>query len=176
MVELVRQNKKVNDKLYKNTVREIRNKIGKNYPINHVGSTALPNMYGKNIIDILIGVEDVDDLNKITNELIDMGYCPGKNVSNNVCRFFANTYEETKSGDIHIHVAIKNTERYKGFIILRDYLLENKKERQEYCAMKKKILNLGHNEREDYKKIKADYVTELLNRAMEWSKKNIENK
>ena len=60
MVELVRQNKKVNDKLYKNTVKEIRNKIGKDYPINHVGSTALPNMYGKNIIDILIGVEDED--------------------------------------------------------------------------------------------------------------------
>lgn len=170
MVELVRQNKKVNDKLYKNTVKEIRNKIGKDYPINHVGSTALPNMYGKNIIDILIGVEDEDDLNNVTNELIDIGYCPGKNISNNVCRFFANTYEETKSGDIHIHVAIKNTERYKGFIILRDYLLENKKERQAYCTMKKKILNLGHNSREEYKSIKADYVTELLNRAMEWSK------
>ena len=134
MVELVRQNKKVNDKLYNGVVKEIRKKIGKTYPINHVGSTALPNMYGKNIIDILIGVEDVDDLNKITQELIDMGYCPGKNISNNVCRFFANTYEETKSGDIHIHVAIKSTERYEGFIILRDYLLENKKERQDYCA------------------------------------------
>ncbi len=171
MVELVSQNKKINNKLYNNAVRQIKKKIGNNYPINHVGSTALPNMYGKNIIDILIGVEDVGDLDKVTKELIDIGYCPGKNISNNVCRFFANTDEETKSGDIHIHVAIKSTERYKGFIILRDYLLENKKERQAYCAMKKKILNLGHNEREEYKRIKADYVTELLNRAMEWAKK-----
>lgn len=170
MVELVKQNLSENKKIYNKKLMEIRKKIGDKYPIDHVGSTSIPYMYGKNIIDILIGVDNFDDLVKVTNELIEIGYCPGSSIDNPVCRFFANTDEETKSGDIHIHVVIKDTDRYEGFIILRDYLISNPQERREYCKVKKGILKKGINEREDYKKIKAKYVDNLLKRAINWHK------
>ena len=35
-----------------------------------------------------------------------------------IYQFFASRKEETKSGDIHIHLVVKNTDRYKEFIIL----------------------------------------------------------
>ena len=42
--------------------------------------------------------------------------------------FFSSTSKETLSGDIHIHLVIKNTQRYSDFIMLRNYLLNNKTE------------------------------------------------
>ena len=173
MVKLIRQNLSINKKLYNKKVKKIRNKIGNNYKIDHVGSTVLPYMYGKNIIDILIGVDTYDDLVKVTKELIEMGYYPGSSGNDPICRFFANTKEETKSGDIHIHVVIKNTDRYKEFIILKDYLLNNKEERKNYSNFKKKILEQGNEDREDYKKIKSQYVDKLLIRAIYWHNKRI---
>lgn len=165
MVRLVRQNLKENKKLYNKKKKEIINKIGNKYVIDHVGSTSLPYMFGKNIIDILIGVENIDELNKVSNDLISIGYKPGSSKNDPICRFFANTDKETKSGDIHIHVAIKNSDRYKDFIILRDYLLNNKEERKNYSNYKKTLLNNGSKDREDYKQIKSKYVDELLKRA-----------
>ena len=50
MVDLVKQNFSKNKKLYNQIEKELREKLGKDYPITHVGSTAIPNMYGKNII------------------------------------------------------------------------------------------------------------------------------
>ena len=54
MVELVRQNFKTNKKIYNETKHNLRKKLDKSISIEHVGSTAIPNMYGKNIIDIPI--------------------------------------------------------------------------------------------------------------------------
>lgn len=168
MVKLVKQNLSINKKIYNKKITEIKKKIGNKYIINHVGSTSIPYMYGKNIIDILIGVNTYEDLEKVTKELIGMGYCPGSSINDSKCRFFANTDEETKSGDIHIHVAIKDSDRYREFIILRDYLLNNKVERKNYSNFKKEILKKGNNDREDYKRIKSEYVDELLKRAISW--------
>ena len=168
MVELKRQNKKENDKIYNNTLKKIRKALGNEVPIDHVGSTAIPNMYGKNIIDILIGAKDEDELEKLTKKIKALGFFPGKNSKGMIYRFFANTEEETKSGDIHLHLVIIDSKRYKDFLTLKNYLLSNKEERKKYSDLKKKIIKDGNSIREDYKTIKSKYVTELLERARKY--------
>ena len=170
MVELHRQNYKENKKIYNRILKELRKKIGKEIPIDHVGSTSLPNMYGKNIIDILVGVPDETDMNKYSDILKELGYFPGSHNSGNY-RFFANTEEETKMGDVHIHLVYINTDRYRDFIILRDYLLINKDEKRAYSDLKKKIIKKGTVIRNDYKTVKSEYVSELLNRARKFMNK-----
>lgn len=165
MVELERQNKKFNTKIYNATLKELRKSIGKEIPIDHVGSTAIPNMYGKNIIDILIGAKDETELENLTIKLKNLGYFPGKNSTGMIYRFFASTKEETKSGDIHIHLVIVDSQRYRDFLILKKYLLKNKEERKKYSDLKKKLIKDGYSVREDYKYIKSEYVNALLERA-----------
>lgn len=170
MVELHRQNYKENKKIYNKVLKELRKKIGKEIPIDHVGSTALPNMYGKNIIDILVGVPDEKDMDKYSDILKKIGYFPGSHNSGNY-KFFASTEEETKMGDVHIHLVYINTDRYRDFIILRDYLLINKDEKRAYSDLKKKIIKKGTVIRNDYKNVKSEYVSELLNRARKFMNK-----
>lgn len=48
MVELIKQNFIENKKIYQNVETKLRKRIETNIPINHVGSTAIPNIeYGK---------------------------------------------------------------------------------------------------------------------------------
>ena len=151
MVELKRQNIKENKKVYKDILIKLREELGNDVTINHVGSTAIPNMYGKNIIDILIGAKNLQNLEDLSDKIKKMGFYPGKNNSGSY-RFFANTEEETKSGDIHIHLSIINSDRYKDFLILKEYLLNNKEEVKNYSNFKKEIIKCESDKREDYKK------------------------
>lgn len=57
------------------------------------------------------------------------------------------------------------TERYNEFLILRDYLLSNEEEALNYSNLKKDIINSGIVERKQYKTIKSEYVTKLIERA-----------
>ena len=165
MVELVRQNYKENKKIFENVKKVLKNKLDENIPISHVGSTALKGMYGKNIIDILIGASCESEFLSIATILVDLGYIPSKR---NSCdyQFFANTSCETHSGDIHIHLVIINTLRYKEFIVLRDYLINNKIEAKKYLDFKRNLILNGITDRNDYKKIKSDYVSNLIKKAL----------
>lgn len=171
MVELVRQNFRKNKALYNNVFNVLTEKIGAGIPINHVGSTAIKNMYGKNIIDVLIGAKDADKFIKITNILVSLGYFAGS-AKDGIYQFFASKEEETGSGDIHIHLVISNTERYNEFLILKGYLLNNKNEVVAYSNFKKELINKNITNRKEYRKIKSEYVTKLIERA----KKQFSNK
>ena len=146
-------------------------RINKNMPIEHIGSTILPNMYGKNIIDILVGVNEENEMDKYSDILIELGYFPGNHNSGNY-RFFASTKKKTKMGDVHIHLVYINSDRYRDFITLRDYLLSNKEERKAYSDLKRKLISDGTNIREDYKVTKSKYVSDLLIRARKYMKNN----
>ena len=166
MVNVVKQNFKKNKILYNKTKQKLKKQIGHNIEINHVGSTAIPNMYGKNIIDILIGVKDKDEFEYVNKVLKDMGYISSDKSKTDIYQFFSSTNEETKSGDIHIHLVFINTERYLEFIILRNYLLKNKNEANAYSNFKRELVSNNITDRKEYKEIKSKYVAELLKRAI----------
>lgn len=168
MVTIIKQDYTQNKKNYTNIEEELRKDIDKNIPITHVGSTAIPDMYGKNIIDILIGASDKNQFEEITHVLVNKGFVPSKKSKDEIYQFFSSTEAETGSGDTHIHLVISNTERYSEFIILKDYLLNNKEEALNYSNLKKEIISDGITDRKQYKTVKSEYVTNLLARAKKW--------
>lgn len=166
MVTLVKQNLKKNKEIYNDVVKKMRELISTDVPITHVGSTVIPNMYGKNIVDILIGAKDLVELEELSTRVCMLGfYGSKKNKKGDIYKFFASSEEETKSGDVHIHLALMDTDRYKDFIIIKDYLLNNKEEAKQYSNFKRNLLANGHDVRSDYKKLKSDYVSALILRA-----------
>lgn len=171
MVELVKQNFKENKKYYERIEKNLRKEVSNEVPIEHVGSTAIPNVeFGKNIIDILVGAKDNEQFEQLKNILSDMGYAPSMKSKDDIYQFFSSTLEETKSGDVHIHLVIINTDRYSNFLALREYLLTHDDEAKKYSDFKVEILDLGNKDRREYKRVKSEYVTNLLNRARNWYK------
>ena len=157
MVTLEEQNYNENQTKFKEIKQKLEDKINKNIEIIHVGSTSIPSIkYGKNIIDILIGGKDKKEFAEIAKILESINYIPSDKSKKEEYQFFASTNEETKSGDIHIHLALKDTNRYKEFILLKEYFLEND------SNFKQKLISTQTNNRAEYKKIKSEYVTKII--------------
>ena len=163
MVELINQNYNENCILYLKSKKLLTNFLGDNIFIEHVGSTAIPDMIGKNIIDILIGADNNADFEKFTNILLNNGFFSGNNKMDNY-RFFASKKEETTSGDVHIHLVIKGIERFNEFLLLKNYLLNKKSVCEDYCNFKKSILSKT-TDRTEYRRIKSEFVSNLLIKA-----------
>ena len=163
MVTLEEQNYNENQTKFKEIKQKLEDKINKNIEIIHVGSTSIPSIkYGKNIIDILIGGKDKKEFAEIAKILESINYIPSDKSKTEEYKFFASTNEETKSGDIHIHLVLKDTNRYKEFILLKEYFLENEKEAIAYSNFKQKLISTQTNNRAEYKKIKSEYVTKII--------------
>ena len=165
MVELKSQDYRKNKELYFETEKDLRKILGEFVPIDHVGSTAIPGIVGKNIIDILIGAKDEQEFISLRQKLIDVGYFASVNSKTDIYQFFASKQGETGEGDIHLHLVVIDTERYKEFLVLRDYLLATPEEALAYSEHKKELLSQGISDRKLYRATKSKYVTELIARA-----------
>ena len=138
MVELEVQDFETNKGKYLEIEKVLKVKLGEGVPINHVGSTAIPNMCGKNIIDVLIGANNDLEFGKMKAVIESMGYFASQNSKSEIYQFFASKQGETGSGDTHIHLVIMGTDRYEDFLTLRDYLLAFPNEAENYMNYKKK--------------------------------------
>lgn len=165
MVEIIKQEFDENKKKYKYEEKRLKCVLGEDVLIEHVGSTAIPDMVGKNIIDILVGAKDEREFEEFKFKIKEMGYFPSTGSANNIYQFFASREEETGDGDVHIHLVIDDTKRYRDFIVLRNYLLNNCDEAKAYAQCKLDILQNITSDRRTYRNVKSDYVTKLIERA-----------
>lgn len=170
MIELINQDFEKNKELYIKTKCELQKSLG-NVRIEHVGSTAIPEICGKNIIDILVGAENSFEFEKFKDLITQLGYFPSKNSATEIYQFFASTESETGNGDVHIHLGIIGTERYEEFIILKNYLLTCPDEAVAYSNHKKELVKKGITDRKMYRNLKSEYVTKLIERAKQNLKK-----
>ena len=164
MVELEIQNFENNKEQYKQKSEELRNILG-NAPIDHVGSTAIPDMCGKNIIDILVGAKDQNEFEIFKKRISGLGYYASQNSKTEIYQFFASRQGETGAGDTHVHLVVMGTDRYEDFLTLRNYLLENKQEAIDYANCKKDLIKRGITDRKEYRATKSLYVSSLIERA-----------
>ena len=173
MVKIVRQNYRCNHIIFNKIKNELKKIIHVDYIINHVGSTAIPNMSGKNIIDILIGVLNQDDLMATCHDLTSNGYYLGREKRKKY-QFLASRKEETLPGDIHIHVAVINTKIYNDFLLLKNYLLNNSFVANNYSNYKLELAKKLN--RKDYRRIKSNYVNNLIIDARKYYLNNYPSK
>lgn len=149
--------------------KKLKNLLGGDYSIQHVGSTSIPGLDGKNIIDILVSANLVQDMAYIKEILVSNGYFASKQSKDDKSYiFFASRKEETGEGDIHIHLALKGTQCHNDFLILRDYLRFRPDEVTRYLATKHSCAKRANNDRKKYKQYKSEYVNKLMDRARVW--------
>ena len=113
----------------------------------------------------MIGVNE-DEFEHTLELLCKNGYIPGSPTGEKRI-FLANTVSETGEGDFHIHLCLKDSDEFKKFIILRDYLLKNPAEATAYFEAKKKIARDAGNDRHKYRELKTTYMEKLMTRALE---------
>lgn len=128
--------------------------------IHHIGSTAIPGLGGKGIIDIMLGINTWKELDNIIEKLktIELKHIHPKEGG----RVFLSKTKTTKLGDIHIHMVKKGGKAYKDLLFFRDYLRNHKKEAEKYFNLKLKWLKEFKADRKKYTKEKIGYVKDIL--------------
>ena len=128
--------------------------------VEHVGSSAV-GIGGKNIIDILIGVSDKDEMLRVRDILKANGYFEGHD-SHDDRIFLASSENETGDGDFHIHICPITSNSYKDFILLRDFLISNPEKSKEYYNKKIEFANKSGFDRQKYKTLKSQYLAQII--------------
>lgn len=148
--------------------REKISKVIKNCEIHHIGSTAVPGLGGKGIIDIMIGINDWKEAKEIVKKLKNLGFTHVHPKENG--RIFLSNKKGTTFGDLHIHIVKKRSKEHKEHLSFRDYLRKNKKEIKRFFKLKRKWWKESRRNREKYNKLKERYVEEILRKV---KKKNL---
>lgn len=135
--------------------------------IEHVGSTSVPGMKAKPIIDVLVVVKDVKLLNTGKMLMQSKGYLVEENyVAPNTLLF--RLVNENGNKLENIHVCENGAPMQKQFLFMRDYLRAFPKEANSYAQLKDELVRKFPNDYESYRAAKDPFLKALEKRAYQW--------
>lgn len=133
--------------------------------IQHIGSTAVPGLSAKPIIDIMAGVRSLEDGLGCVEVLERQGYAfkgeagiPGR-------LFF--TKEQHDFRTHHLHMVEYHSEFWCNHLLFRDYLIKHPDTAKLYEQMKWELAQKHPFDREAYTDGKSDFIVEVLKCAKE---------
>ena len=141
--------------------------LGEKIQIEHVGSTAVPGLGGKGIIDIAISAKR--DSFKSTSKLLEsLGYEFKPNAGVKKRLFFLRKVND-KKGKVrtyHIHLTNFVGSEWKRLLKFRDYLLTHPKAVVGYAKVKKAAAKNSNQDKDIYMKIKEPKIKNILEKAL----------
>ena len=137
--------------------------------IEHVGSTAVPGLAAKPVIDIQVSVAMLAPLGTHADALAQLGYSHiPLGPFDSVYPFFQKPIEWPSTH--HIHLCVLGEEQERRHLAFRDYLRSHPTVAAEYAELKRGLAaaNDGatHESRENYSLSKTPFVTSVLERAL----------
>jgi len=146
----------------------ISKKLGKNFEIYHIGSTAVPGLGGKRTIDILVLAQKKREAKKIISALEELGYLHKAEAGDKYRIFFnINRLFKKETRHMHIHLMWKTENDYKKYLIFRNYLRKHKQEADRYYSLKKLWFKKAKGDRRKFTKMKkkSGYIEEVIEKA-----------
>lgn len=149
--------------LFEKEKQRIISHIKKGPHIEHVGSTAVPNLGGKGIIDIAIAV-DKKAFQALSSELQELGYVFNPKGSTPDRLFFYADLPDLEEGTrrYHIHLTPPESKDWEELIAFRNYLRNHPLEAEKYTALKKQATTDSNEDGETYRKLKAPFFERVL--------------
>lgn len=130
-----------------------------NLIILHVGSTAIPGMVAKPIIDILL-ISDHTEVDYWNSKLEELGYHYRENGGNEDSIFFARGSEEQRTH--YLRITYPHSRTHISMVYFRDTLRANTALAQEYRDLKVKLAQVYPDQRTEYTKQKEPFVIKVL--------------
>ena len=137
--------------------------------IEHIGSTAIPNIPAKPIIDMNVAVKSLKTARGMKEKFEKLGYEYRPFQS-------GHTKEDLRAQELyvkgpaakrthHAHVTVYKKEYWNRDLIFRDYLQKNRSRAQQYANLKKKLAKRYPNNRTLYTKNKEKFISQTIKAA-----------
>lgn len=129
--------------------------------IQHIGSTAVPNLIAKPVIDIAIGVKSIRNFNECTKLLEKSGYVYVERRSDKrMLLLFRKTTGQV--GTHYVHVSKYQGKKWRQEIFFRDYLISHPREAKSYGLLKLRLAKEHASNREQYTLSKKTYIRSIF--------------
>ena len=136
--------------------------------IEHVGSTAVPGLAAKPIIDILVGVESWEESKKHVAPLVRRGWeYPGERGI--ALRHYFRKWGADGEHSHHLHMMQAYEPGWLDMVLFRDYLRDNPDAVAEYGELKRSLTTQHKTRRTGYQHAKAPFVKAVMDRIRDGS-------
>jgi GrpB-like predicted nucleotidyltransferase (UPF0157 family) len=134
--------------------------------IDHIGSTAVPGLAAKPIIDIQISVGSLEPVNAFGAPLQALGYVWQADNPDRLKRYFR---EPPGHRRVHVHVRQVGTFSQQVPLLFRDFLRHHPAAADQYAAVKRRCAAHRGRDRPGYVEAKGPFVWEIIRQADAWA-------
>jgi len=130
--------------------------------IEHIGSTAIPGLPAKPIIDLLAGVASMDVADALFEPILGAGYTTSRpfNAMLPDRRWFMRASDGRRTH--HLHVVVADGKAWQEHLAFRDRLRASPALATEYADLKRDLATRFRRDREAYTDAKSAFVTRVL--------------
>ena len=134
--------------------------------IDHVGSTSIPGLDAKPVIDVQVSVATLVPEKPYREPLESIGFRWQRENPDRSKRFFREPLGEHRT---HLHVREAGSFDEQLNLLLRDYLRTHRPAATEYARVKWGLAEQFRNDREGYVRAKEPTVWSILRQAHDWA-------
>jgi GrpB-like predicted nucleotidyltransferase (UPF0157 family) len=134
---------------------------GRERRIEHIGSTSVPGLAAKPVVDILLVLDDPGD---------EASYLPALELAGYELRvrepeFWRHRMLRTPARDVHVHVFPPDSPEVERYLLFRDRLRGEAAEREMYESAKRRLAAQDWPSRDHYAQAKTEVVEAIIARA-----------
>lgn len=145
----------------------LRSEFGKTaLRIDHIGSTSVPGLDAKPIIDVQISVRSFEPLDAYRIPLDRLGFYWREDNTEKTERYFR---EKPGGKRTHIHVTKAGSWSEQTQLLFRDYMRAHSRDARRYAKLKYKLADKYKDDRLGYTDAKTTFVWKILRKAVKWS-------
>jgi GrpB-like predicted nucleotidyltransferase (UPF0157 family) len=149
--------------IYARLARDIRAALGdKIRLLEHVGSTSIPGLSAKPVIDIVLAVADSADEIAYVPPLERLGYV----LKIREADWFEHRLLKSPASDVNLHVFTKGCAEVGRLLAFRDWLRSNEEDRKLYERTKQELASRTWKYMQNYADAKSEVVAEIMTRAL----------
>jgi len=131
--------------------------------IEHVGSTAVPGLAAKPVIDIDVLLRSASDLPLVIRRLVDLGYEYRGDLGVIGREAFRAKLDDFSH---HLYVCPPDSREYRRHIAFRNHLRAHADDANTYASLKRKLAIQFGTDREGYNQAKSKFVEDILHRTL----------
>jgi GrpB-like predicted nucleotidyltransferase (UPF0157 family) len=133
-------------------------------PVEHIGSTSIPGMAAKPIIDMLARVPDYQQTDGIVEAMSSIGWTHAPEPSDEQARKWSFCFPDIAWRTHHLHIFEANPNSWQSLLTFRDHMRTHPDDAAEYGRLKTLLAAADAHDRPRYRAGKAPFIQGLLKR------------